>query len=357
MFQLPLSLGPLYRLNSCHLLSQVGSPADLSRFKRSFRMKNIVEHMEQMRTHACEIHQGEEYKYYCKTCETPTCKDCTLQQHRKHDYSPVGEVADVFTQRLVQKLGELRDRHGKLAHDIPRFEKLVRSFDTRKEKVHAEINQHFDKLVETLETQRHKLIAKASELTRLKSEHTEMKIDDLRLTQTCLASNIHDIETRFDNLKSEEIIFVEKRISEDLKNMQFDNEYTDFSEHSDLEFFIPIPIEDFEKSISKSYLVGNGKVKAEYCTTSVKPTTLRKDEQACVTVTCRFWKNMPVNSGGQAVRAEYSGNASVREAGNIDRQDGSHDIIFVPTSTGKLVIRFFINGKEATNCRLHKTVR
>lgn len=313
--------------------------------------------MELINTHTCEIHQGEQYRYYCKTCDTPTCKDCTLQQHREHDYSPVGEVSDVFTQRLVQKLGELRERHEKLAYDIPHFEISLRRFESTKEKVHAEINQRFDQLVETLETQRQKLIAKANELTKVKSESTRAKIDELRLTQACLASNIHDVETRYNNLKSEEVIFMEKRISKDLKNMQFENEYKEFSAPNDLEFFVPSSIEDFEKSMSDSHLVGNGKVKAKYCTASIEPTKLRKEEQACVTVTCKDWKTTDLKFGGQVVRADYSGNATVREAGNIDQQDGTHDIIFVPTSSGRLIIRFYINGKEATNCRLDKTVR
>ena len=313
--------------------------------------------MELINAHTCEIHPGEQYKYYCKTCDTPTCKDCTLRQHRQHDYRTVGEVSEGFTQRLVQKLAELRQRHEKLACDIPHFEISLRRFETTKENVHAEINQCFDKLVETLETQRQKLIVKANELTKLKSESTRTKIDELRLTQACLASNIHDVETRFDNLKSEEVIFMEKRISEDLKNMQFENEYKEFSAPNDLEFFVQSSVEDFEKLTSDSFLVGNGEVKAEYCTASIEPTRLRKEEQACVTVTCKSWKNIDIKCGGQVVIAEYSGNATVREAGNIDRQDGTHDIIFVPTSPGKLTIRFYINGKEAPNCRFDKTVR
>ena len=322
-------------------------------------MKDIVEHIELATIHdcLCDKHEGEEYKYYCQTCETPTCKDCTIQDHREHEYCAIKDVVEDFRKSLAEKLGKLRERKAHLGDDISNFEKLEESFKTTNEQVQVEINQHFDKLVKTVESQRQKLIAKANEITESKLQTTGMKIDDLRLKQTFVESNIYDVETRFDDLKDEEVLMKEKRISEEPENMQFGNEYEQRSVHNDMKVFVLKSAEDFEKSLIQSCLVANSNVCPENCTSSLEPPKLKKDEQAVITVTCKDKTNRDIKHGGQAVKAEFSGNATVREVSHIDHKDGTHDIIVVPKTQGVVGVKIYINGQEAPKCMFETTVR
>ncbi len=313
--------------------------------------------MELVTVHNCDKHEGEQYKYYCQSCKTPTCKDCTLQEHRQHKYCPIKDVAEDFKKSLVKKLGTLREQKGHLGDDTLNFEKLENSLKMTNEQVHKEINQRFDMLVKTVESQREKLIARADQITASKLQITGMKIDELRLKQACLESNIHDIATHFDHLKDEGVLIMEKRVSEDFENMQFGNEYEQRSVDNDMKFSVLSSVEDFETYLKEFYLVANDKVCPENCTSSLEPSKFKKGEQAVVTVTCKDETNCDIRHGGQVVKVKFSRNAKVREASNIDHNDGTHDITFVPTSQGELIVKFYINGQEAPKCKLETTVR
>ena len=43
---------------------------------------------------ACDKHPDEKLKYWCKsvTCETVTCRDCLLFEHKDHEYVPMDAV-------------------------------------------------------------------------------------------------------------------------------------------------------------------------------------------------------------------------------------------------------------------------
>ena len=319
-------------------------------------MNNIVEHMEKVTIQNCEKHEGEEYKYYCKTCDTPTCKDCTLQEHSKHEYCPIEDVAKSSRKRLVNILVNLREQKANLKDDICNFETLENSFKERNKEVHEEINEHFDALVKSVESQRAKLLSKANQITESKLQKTGVKIEEFRLNEACLESHIHDITTRFDQLKDVEVLSAEKRVSQDLESMQFENEYEQRSV-DDMKFHILSSVEDFEKSLNENHFVAIDDVCAKNCTSVLEQTELRNGEQVVLTVKCKDKEDNDIKHGGQEVKAKFSGDATVREVGNINYNDGTHDINFVPTLPGKLIVRVYINGEKARKCKLQTTVR
>ena len=310
-------------------------------------------------THQCSIHEGEKYTYFCKACETLTCKDCTLQHHHKHDYCQIHDIVKDFKHSLTEMLGIFREHKEEIGYKIKQFQKCESDLKVRNEKTQLEINQHFDNLAKTLETQRKRLLSKAEKITESKLISIGNKIEELRLKQGCLISTIDDITEHFDELKDEEIVMIEKRISEDIKSLPASiNEYEQPNPSGNDLTFLNVSAESFKKSLSELCFVTTSYVSPNNCTSSLEPSKLKKGEQAVLTVTCKDKMDDVIKYGGQRIKVEFSGNAcTVREAGDIiDHHNGTHDINFVPTSQGKLIIKVYINCEIAPKCSFEGTV-
>lgn len=346
---------------------QVGNPPDLSQFMRmNHRVNNILENLEQLHMTSdedipgtstiCGIHEEEQLKYYCRTCETPTCKLCRLQDHHKHECCPIAVIAKEMKKSLVRKLVTLREQKVELTDDISNFEMLKEVITKKNERVHGEITQHFESLQEILELQKQQFLDTADVLTNHKLGIIDRKLDNDRKTKDRVEKNIGDLEMTYKSMEYEKVLYTGKCVSANVENIPFANEQ--LSVDDDMKFLVSsTATEDFKTSLAKSHLVANDNVCLECCTTSLEPKHPKKGEKAVITVTCKDSNNCDIKYGGQKIKAEFTGYAAVNVHDEIDRNDGTHVFEFVPTTQGELIVKFCINGQEAPNCMLKTTVR
>jgi hypothetical protein len=303
----------------------------------------------------CGVHEGEQLKYYCRNCKTPACKHCTLQDHQKHKCCPIEVIANEIKKSFVRKLAILRQRKAELSHDISNFEGIKNDITENHERVHGEIIQRFDSLAKIMESQKQYLLERADQLTNHKLAIVEKKLDNHRQTQESVDKNIDDIEMIYKCMEYEKVLYSEKCVSANIESIPFQNDQLPVDD--DMEFLVSSSNEDFKTSLAKSHLVANGNIGLEYCTTALEPMNLKTGEKALITVRCKDSEDNEIKHGGQIIKAEFSGDATVADIVEINRNDGTHVIEFVPTGQGQLMVKFCINGQEASNCMLKTTVK
>ncbi|XP_022098464.1 uncharacterized protein LOC110983485 [Acanthaster planci] len=64
----------------------------------------------------CEKHQGEKKRFFCETCKELICRDCTVVEHRKHEFTTIDDAAPRH-RKTVQSLAN------QLAKQMPLFKK------------------------------------------------------------------------------------------------------------------------------------------------------------------------------------------------------------------------------------------
>ncbi|XP_077984647.1 tripartite motif-containing protein 3-like [Glandiceps talaboti] len=137
-----------------------------------------------------EGHEGNVLKLYCETCETPTCLECTVVNHRitehKHQY---------LTEKAEEFLAKLKEKHEKLMQKEIEAKESVASA-TREV---VAIGDLYHKRVEQVKKQVEDIIQKVRQdeealLGQLKSEHEALKkhleceIDRYEIAEKNLAS-------------------------------------------------------------------------------------------------------------------------------------------------------------------------
>ena len=58
----------------------------------------------------CTKHKDEIVKLYCTTCQATICRDCTIVDHRQHDFSFVEDVAKEKKEELQKLVEEVKER-------------------------------------------------------------------------------------------------------------------------------------------------------------------------------------------------------------------------------------------------------
>ena len=109
----------------------------------------------------CGVHKKEALKLYCETCKKLICRDCTLVDHRQHDYKFVEDAR----KQVDAEMGSLKSKvDRKLAifkHNLDEIRKVEVSATGHSQVLKADINNFFDKLVQSIEERRKALLDEA----------------------------------------------------------------------------------------------------------------------------------------------------------------------------------------------------
>ncbi|KFM61352.1 B-box type zinc finger protein ncl-1, partial [Stegodyphus mimosarum] len=118
----------------------------------------------------CPRHKTETLRFFCRTCNTPICKECTNSDHPKglHDYDYISEVGP----RQVEILGEMLEQSKAKTNDLRNAAKSVEHFSSRLQmqyhKAQAEISDTFNFYCSVLEERKEELMKELEDLYNTK---------------------------------------------------------------------------------------------------------------------------------------------------------------------------------------------
>ncbi|XP_077865508.1 tripartite motif-containing protein 2-like, partial [Saccoglossus kowalevskii] len=100
----------------------------------------------------CSIHYGNELRYFCKTCQVPTCTECTIVTHRmpEHIHITIKEAVDECHSYLVESVKILEDRKDVLSKGMRKMTELRSILDDNFTKEKAAVggaSEHMSKAV------------------------------------------------------------------------------------------------------------------------------------------------------------------------------------------------------------------
>ncbi|XP_077984634.1 E3 ubiquitin-protein ligase TRIM71-like [Glandiceps talaboti] len=98
----------------------------------------------------CTRHRDNQLKFYCDTCETAICLECTAVDHLhpKHKYRYLEEAAKGFKEDLTEMTERLKLKETQASEGKDKVEKITRSLDANYQKAGEQLNEHTEKTVE-----------------------------------------------------------------------------------------------------------------------------------------------------------------------------------------------------------------
>ena len=307
----------------------------------------------------CPKHKEEVIKLFCKTCQTTICRDCTIVDHRQHEYGFVEEVAVEEKRHLQSNLNQVKQRKGRVVEAIENLKKFNESLEANKTSTISEISQHFDQLVKAVESRKREMMEKATSITNSRQKQIHAQLEVLEVALASCESSIEFTEQAFKNGNDVQILSMEKYILQSLEQLKAVKDQTKpCVTAEDMVFIISSLVQKKKKELLNEYDLGVAVANPENSTVSFKETeaTFNAGKPHSITLICHDQNNRRLRYGGHDIKPLFTG-MEVSDVAVTDNKDSSYTISFCPRQGGMLKFEVSINGTPAPNCSLTKQVK
>ncbi|XP_019646860.1 PREDICTED: uncharacterized protein LOC109487322 [Branchiostoma belcheri] len=142
----------------------------------------------------CPKHEDEKLKFYCETCQSPICRDCTVLQHKDHKYGLLADVVSDVRTKIKDNLEAARPKIEEYRGTASVAAKKQAELDTRRKKVADDIDaaaeeeiKYYTGLVRRKQTE---LKEKLAAVTAARSKQLSATADSVESTLGCLSSTV-----------------------------------------------------------------------------------------------------------------------------------------------------------------------
>uniref|UniRef100_A0A7N5ZWX3 RING-type E3 ubiquitin transferase n=1 Tax=Anabas testudineus TaxID=64144 RepID=A0A7N5ZWX3_ANATE len=127
----------------------------------------------------CPNHEGKVMEFYCESCETAMCLDCTEGEHREHVTVPLRDVVEQHKAALKTQLDAIQSRLPQLTAAIELVSEISRQLNERKNEAVAEITSTFEELERALHQRKTALITDLENICSAKQKVLQAQLSSL----------------------------------------------------------------------------------------------------------------------------------------------------------------------------------
>ena len=175
----------------------------------------------------CPKHTGENYKFFCQTCESLICQECMVHEHEGHDHVYLEQVASEYRRELQQLLDKCTSGLSDLEIAVSNVEEMSILVQERKKLIEEEIDTNCEMLHKALDERRRVLRDKCKDVVEGKLDVLQSQMDEFSATKDLLEHVIQESSNAIMNQTSAEVVSI-KRIIQDQMKQAF-NKFQDLS--------------------------------------------------------------------------------------------------------------------------------
>ena len=118
---------------------------------------------------------------YCFDCDTLICRDCTLRDHRDHNFEFSKKVAATTKSNLLEKLQPLKTQSSSLSHAVEEVRTTKQELEAQQDTVANTIKTSFKELRDILDNRERELLGEADGLVQEKMDRLSVQEKTLSL--------------------------------------------------------------------------------------------------------------------------------------------------------------------------------
>ena len=118
---------------------------------------------------------------YCFDCDTLICRDCTLRDHRDHNFEFSKKAAATTKSNLLEKLEPLKTQSSSLSHAVEEVRTTKQELEAERDTVANTIKTSFKELRDILDNRERELIGEADRLVQEKMDRLSVQEKTLSL--------------------------------------------------------------------------------------------------------------------------------------------------------------------------------
>ncbi|XP_037631411.1 tripartite motif-containing protein 3-like isoform X2 [Sebastes umbrosus] len=284
---------------------------------------------------SCPNHEGKVMEFYCESCETAMCLECTEGEHREHVTVPLRDVLEQHKSALKNQLDAVRNRLPQLTAAIELVNEISKQLTERKNDAVTEISNTFDELEKALHQRKTALITEVENICSTKQKVLQAQLTSLLQGKENIQSSCNFTEQALNHGSATEVLLVQKQMGERVSALARHTFPEQPHENGHLE--CQVETDGLRRSIQNlGVLITTGTVGHTSVATGEGLRHALVGQHTTVTVTTKDKDGDLVKTGNAVLRAKIiSADGACTEAEVADNKNGTYEVGYTIRSEGE----------------------
>uniref|UniRef100_A0A673BDN5 RING-type E3 ubiquitin transferase n=1 Tax=Sphaeramia orbicularis TaxID=375764 RepID=A0A673BDN5_9TELE len=284
----------------------------------------------------CPNHEGKVMEFYCESCETAMCLECTEGEHREHVTVPLRDT----------QLDAIHSRLPQLTAAIDLVTEISRQLNERKNEAVTEISNTFEELERALHQRKTALITDLENICSAKQKVLQAQLSSLLQGKEHIQSSCSFTEQALSHGSATEVLLVQKQMSERVIALA----RHDFPErpHQNAHLDCQVETEGLRRSIQNlGVLLTTGAVAHTSVATGEGLRHAATGQHHTITVTTKDKDGELVRTGNAVLKAEIAsvdGNRAA-ETEISDNKNGTYEVGYTLRTEGEYTFSLLLYGQ------------
>ena len=167
----------------------------------------------------CEKHRGETLKLFCQSCDKPICRDCTIVDHKTHEYLFVADAAAKERESVKQLLDKTKAKVPILSTGVKAVEEMEKRVKAKETAVNKDIDAFMDKNIKILEEKRASLKYEAKRISQSKIKQLQAQREGLMIALASVNNSVEFTEQVLKDGSDVEVLSMKKEMVSNLSKL------------------------------------------------------------------------------------------------------------------------------------------
>ena len=167
----------------------------------------------------CEKHQGETLKLFCQSCDKPICRDCTIVDHKTHEYLFIADAAAKEKESVKQLLDKTKAKVPILSTGVKSVEEMEKQVQMNVTAVTQDIEDLKIKQVRALEETFANLQHEAKIIGQAKMKQLQAQREGLMIALASVSNSVEFTERALKDGSDVEVLSMKKQLVTNLSKL------------------------------------------------------------------------------------------------------------------------------------------
>uniref|UniRef100_A0A4W2C3A9 Tripartite motif-containing protein 2 n=1 Tax=Bos indicus x Bos taurus TaxID=30522 RepID=A0A4W2C3A9_BOBOX len=287
---------------------------------------------------SCPNHDGNVMDFYCQSCETAMCRECTEGEHAEHPTVPLKDVVEQHKASLQVQLDAANRRLPEIDSALQFISEIIHQLTNQKASIVDDIHSTFDELQKTLNVRKSVLLMELEVNYGLKHKVLQSQLDTLLEGQESIKSCSNFTAQALNHGTETEVLLVKKQMSEKLNELADQDFPLHPRENDQLDFIVET--EGLKKSIHNlGTILTTNAVASETVATGEGLRQTIIGQPMSVTITTKDKDGELCKTGNAYLTAELSTpDGSVADGEILDNKNGTYEFLYTVQKEGDFTL-------------------
>ncbi|XP_067420725.1 tripartite motif-containing protein 3 isoform X2 [Emydura macquarii macquarii] len=294
---------------------------------------------------SCPNHEGKVMEFYCESCETAMCHECTEGEHREHVTVPLRSVVEQHKGSLQQQLDAIKSRLPQLTAAMGLVTEISKQLVERKNEAVGEIGSSFAALEQALQQRKGLLVRDLEAACGAKQKVLQAQLDALRQGQENILSSCSFTEQALHHGTETEVLLVKKQMSERLSALASQEFPEQPQENQQLDYVVET--DGVRKSIlNLGVLITTSAIAHKTVATGEGLRHAVVGQPSSLTITTKDKDGELVRSGSAQLQAQVRApDGSLATVEVLDNKNGTYELLYTPRQEGDFLLSILLYGQ------------